>query len=302
MFRRWQQCPGWKTLHFNRIEFPAVRLQKQHTLSSATDSLMTRIQQKFDQLKRQGKKAFIPYITLGDPSLEASFQIILELDRAGADVIELGIPFSDPLADGPVIQRATERALQRGFTLGSGLRTVAELRKQTEVPFLLFSYYNPLFAYGLQRLAQDAKASGIDGVLITDLSVEEAAGPVRLLRQAALDSVFLAAPTSTDDRIEKIARFSSGFVYAVSRTGVTGAQKSISDEVRPLVERIRRHSDLPVAVGFGISEPSQVTEICRQADGAVVGSALVRCIEENLTNPRLAEKVGEFTRWLRGGI
>jgi len=263
---------------------------------------MTRIQQKFHQLKHQGKKAFIPYITLGDPDLEASFEIILELDRAGVDVIELGIPFSDPLADGPVIQRATERALQRGFTLRSGLRVVAELRKQTDVPFLLFSYYNPLFAYGLERLAQDAKASGIDGVLITDLSVEEATGPVSLLKQAALDSVFLAAPTSTDDRIEKIARFSSGFIYAVSRTGVTGAQKSISDEVRPLIERIRRHSDLPVAVGFGISEPLQVAEICRQADGAVVGSALVRCIEENLTNPRLAEKVGEFTRWLRGGI
>jgi tryptophan synthase alpha chain len=263
---------------------------------------MTRIRQKFDQLKRAGRKAFIPYITLGDPSLEASVGIILQLARAGADVIELGIPFSDPLADGPVIQRATERALQRGFTLRAGLRTVAELRKQTEVPLLLFSYYNPLFAHGLERLAQDAKASGIDGVLITDLSVEEAAGPVSILRQAALDNVFLAAPTSTDARIEKIAHFSSGFIYAVSRTGVTGAQKSISDEVRPLIERIRRHSDLAVAVGFGISEPSQVAEICRQADGAVVGSALVRCIEENLKNPRLAEKVGEFARWLRGGI
>ena len=269
---------------------------------SPVNHLMTRIQQTFDQLKRQGRKAFIPYITLGDPNLEASFEIILALSRAGADVIELGIPFSDPLADGPVIQRATERALQHGFTLRGGLKTVAELRKQTEVPFLLFSYYNPLFAYGLERLARDAKTSGIDGVLITDLSVEEAAGPVSLLKQAALDTVFLAAPTSTDDRIEKITRFSSGFIYAVSRTGVTGAQKSISDEVRLLVERIRRHSDLPVAVGFGISEPSQVTEICRQADGAVVGSALVRCIEENRTNPRLAEKVGEFTRWLRGGI
>lgn len=263
---------------------------------------MTRIQQKFDQLNLQSRKALIPYITLGDPSLEASFEIILELGRAGADIIELGIPFSDPLADGPVIQRASERALERGFNLRSGLRTVAELRKKTDVPFLLFSYYNPLFAYGLERLAHDAKASGIDGMLITDLSVEEAARPVSLLRKAALDSVFLAAPTSTDDRIEKIARLSSGFIYAVSRTGVTGAQKSISDEVRPLIERIRRHSDLPIAVGFGISEPSQVADICRQADGAVVGSALVRCIEENLTDPRLVEKVGEFTRWLRGGI
>jgi len=263
---------------------------------------MTRIQHKFEQLKLEGKKAFIPYITLGDPSLETSSKIILELSRAGADIIELGIPFSDPLADGPVIQRATERALQHGFTLRSALSTVAELRGKTDVPFLLFSYYNPLFAYGLEQLAHDAKTSGIDGVLITDLSVEEAAVPVSLLRQAGLDSVFLAAPTSTDDRIEKIARFSSGFIYAVSRTGVTGAQKSLSAEVQPLVERIRRHSSLPVAVGFGISEPSQVADICRQADGAVVGSALVRCIEENLTNPRLADKVGEFTRWLRGGM
>lgn len=263
---------------------------------------MTRIQRKFDDIKHRGKKAFIPYVTLGDPTLEASSEIILELDRAGADVIELGIPFSDPLADGPVIQRATERALRRGFTLQSGLKTIAELRKQTEVPFLLFSYYNPLFAYGLERLARDAKGSGVDGVLITDLSVEEAAGPVGLLRQAALDTVFLAAPTSTDDRIEKIARFSSGFIYAVSRTAVTGTQESISQDVRPLIERIRRHSDLPVAVGFGISGPLQVADICRIAEGAVVGSALVRCIEENLTNPRLAEKVGEFTRWLRGGI
>jgi tryptophan synthase alpha chain len=263
---------------------------------------MNRIPEKFSQLKRQNRKAFIPYITLGDPSLEASFEIVLELSRAGADIVELGIPFSDPLADGPVIQRATERALQRGFTLQSGLKTVAKLREQTDVPFLLFSYYNPLFAYGFEQLAQDAKASGIDGMLITDLSVEEAEVPVRVLRQAALDSVFLAAPTSTDDRIDKIARYSSGFIYAVSRTGVTGAQKSISDEVAPLVERIRRHSSLPVAVGFGISEPSHVAGICQLADGAVVGSALVRCIEENLANPHLAQKVGEFTRWLRGGI
>ncbi len=165
---------------------------------------MTRIQQKFDQLKRQGKKAFIPYITLGDPSLEASVEIILELARAGADVIELGIPFSDPLADGPVIQRATERALQRGFTLRAGLRTVAELRKQTEVPFLLFSYYNPLFAYGLERLAQDAKASGIDGVLITDLSVEEAAGPVKLLRRRLSTPFFWPHPPVRTNGLKRL--------------------------------------------------------------------------------------------------
>ena len=263
---------------------------------------MTRIQQKFEQLKHQGKKAFIPYIALGDPSLEATFQIVLELEKAGADIIELGVPFSDPLADGPVIQRATERALKQGVTLKSALTMIAQLRKRTEVPFMLFSYYNPLFAYGLEALAKDAKASGLDGVLITDLSVEEAERPTKVLRQASLDSVFLTAPTSTSERIQKIARFSSGFVYAVSRTGVTGEQKSISEEVRPLVQRIRQYSALPVAVGFGISQPGQVAEIWRQADGAVVGSSIVRCIEENLENPRLAEKVGEFTCWLRGGM
>ncbi len=262
---------------------------------------MTRIQQRFERLKREGKKAFIPYITLGDPSLETTIQIVLELAKAGADVIELGVPFSDPLADGPVIQRATERALQQGFTLRAGLKAIREMRQQTEVPFLLFSYYNPLFAYGLEALAKEAAACGIDGVLVTDLSVEEAAEPVQFLRRSSLDCVFLTAPTSTDERIRKIARFSSGFIYAVSRTGVTGAQKSISEEAGLLLERIRRHSDLPVAVGFGISEPAHVTEICRHADGAVVGSAIVRCIEENLANPYLAGKVGEFTRWLRGG-
>lgn len=263
---------------------------------------MTRIQGKFEQLKREGRRAFIPYITLGDPSLEATIPIVLELAKAGADVIELGVPFSDPLADGPVIQRATERALQRGFTLRAGLKAIRELRRQTAVPLLLFSYYNPLFAYGLETLAKEAASCGIDGVLVTDLSVEEAEGPVQVLRRSSLDCIFLAAPTSTDERIRKIARLSSGFIYAVSRTGVTGAQKSISEEVGPLLERIRRHSDLPVAVGFGISEPAHVAEICRQADGAVVGSAIVRCIEENLADPCLAGKVGEFTRWLRGGI
>ena len=263
---------------------------------------MTRIQKKFCQLKQNRKKAFIPYITLGDPDLESTRRIILELEKAGADIIELGVPFSDPLADGPVIQRATERALRNGFTLKQGLRFIGNLRKETELPFLLFSYYNPLFAYGFKLLARDAKTSGIDGFLITDLSVEEAEEPISMLRNLELDSIFLAAPTSTQERIQKIAAFSSGFIYAISRTGVTGAQQSISDEVAPLVSRIRQHTDLPIAVGFGISNPEQVNEICLQADGAVVGSAIVRCIEENLDNPRLAERVGDYTRWLRGGI
>jgi len=262
---------------------------------------MTRIQQKFQELKNQSRKAFIPYITLGDPDLEQTYHLILELERAGADIVELGVPFSDPLADGPVIQRAAERALRSGFTLRRGLELVTRLRKKSDLPLILFSYYNPLFAYGFESLASDARASGVDGLLITDLSVEEASLPVGILRKRNLDTIFLAAPTSTEDRIVRIAGLSSGFIYAISRTGVTGMQQSISEEVAPLVNRIRLHSDLPIVVGFGISKPGQVREIGLQADGAVVGSAIVRCIEENLGDVRLAEKVGEFTHWLKGG-
>ena len=264
---------------------------------------MGRIISKFQELKQEGKKAFIPFITMGDPDFETTRQIVLALVEAGADLIELGVPFSDPVADGPVIQRASERALNAGgFTLRKGLRLISELRSMTEVPFILFSYYNPLLAHGFGSLIRDAKASGVDGLLITDLSVEEAEAPVAGLRQSSLDCIFLAAPTSTSERIAKIAQFSSGFIYAVSRTGVTGVQKFISDEVSLLVRRIREHSPLPVAVGFGISTPEQVQEVARVAEGVVVGSAIVRCIEENLGNPSLAEKVGAFTRWLRGGM
>jgi tryptophan synthase alpha chain len=262
---------------------------------------MTRIQRKLQQLKSDGKKAFIAYITLGDPDLESTSQLVLALERAGVDIIELGVPFSDPLADGPVIQRASERALRNGFTLRKGLGLVSELRKRTELPLVLFSYYNPLFSYGFESLARQARTEGVDGFLITDLSVEEAQAPVGILRETGLDTIFLAAPTSTQRRIEAIAHFSSAFIYAVSRTGVTGMQNSVSEEVVPLVARIRAHSDLPVVVGFGISHPEQVREIDLHADGVVVGSAIVRCIEKNLGQARLAEKVAEFTCWLKGG-
>lgn len=262
---------------------------------------MTRIGQMFNQARQQGRGVFIPYVTLGDPDLETSRQIVLELEASGADLIELGVPFSDPLADGPVIQRATERALAQGFTLEKGLALVADLRRQTQVPLLLFSYYNPLFSFGFDRLAETAKHCGIDGFLITDLSVEEAEGPLQVLRGAGLDSVFLAAPTSTKERIRKIAAYSSGFIYAVSRTGVTGAQKSLSDEVQFLIRKIRLHTSLPVAVGFGVSKPVHLRQIWSQAEGAVVGSAIVSCIEQNLDQPDLVERVGAFVRWLKGG-
>ncbi|MFN8007071.1 MAG: tryptophan synthase subunit alpha [Terriglobia bacterium] len=264
---------------------------------------MGRIDSKFQALRKAGRKAFIPFITLGDPDFRTTRQIVLALVAAGADLIELGVPFSDPVADGPVIQRASERALNGGgFSLRRALHFVAELRNLTDVPFILFSYYNPLFAYGFENLIQEAKGSGLDGFLITDLSVEEAEAPVARMQQASLDCIFLTAPTSTSERIAKIARYSSGFIYAVSRTGVTGEQTSISDDAKTLVARIREHSTLPVAVGFGISTPEQVREIGHIAEGIVVGSAIVRCIEENLGNPQLAEKVGSFARWLRGGM
>jgi len=262
---------------------------------------MTRIQQTLQKLRSQGKKAFVPYITLGDPDLETTYALVLELERAGADIVELGVPFSDPLADGPVIQRATERALRNGFTIKSSLNLVSELRKKSELPLVLFSYYNPLFSYGFDSLAQQAQASGADGFLITDLSIEEAEQPGEVLKKWNLDRIFLVAPTSTEERIERITRQSSGFVYAVSRTGVTGMQRSISEEVAPLVARVRSHSHLPIVVGFGISHPEQVREINLCADGTVVGSAIVGCIEENLGQTRLAEKVGDFARWLKEG-
>ena len=264
--------------------------------------MISRIQQRFEQIQQSGRKALVAYITLGDPDLTTSSKIIVELAKAGADVIELGVPFSDPLADGPVIQRATERALKSGFTVAAGLKLISALRAEVEAPFVLFSYYNPLYAYGLRPLTEHAKAAGIDGVLITDLSVEEAREPVSVLQKGFLDRIFLVAPTSTDERIRKIADLCSGFIYAVSRTGVTGEQPSISAEVTPLLQRIRRYSDLPIAVGFGISTPDQVAEVCEHADAAVVGSAIVRCVEDNLGDPHLPQKVGEFARWLRGGI
>jgi tryptophan synthase alpha chain len=262
--------------------------------------MMTRIQRKWEELNGQGRKALVAYVTLGDPDLERSGEIILGLEQAGIDIVELGVPFSDPLADGPVIQRAAERALRHGFTLKKALGLVAELRKKTDLPFLLFSYYNPLYAYGFEKLTLDARSAGVDGFLITDLSVEEAGDISALVRQRELNLVFLAAPTSTEARIRKIAAYSTGFIYAVSRTGVTGEQNALSGAVAPLVERIRKHSALPVAVGFGISTPSQVREVQQVADGAVVGSALVRCIEENRLRPDLPLEVEKFARWLKG--
>lgn len=259
---------------------------------------MTRIPKAFAALKQNKQKGFIPFITAGDPDQETTRELILELDRAGATVIELGVPFSDPMADGPVIQRASERALRHGFGLTEILQTITEARKQTRVPIVLFSYFNPLLQFGLEKLAREAEHSGVDGILVTDLAPEEAGEFSAMLRAHEMDMIFLVAPTSTDERLQMVAERASGFIYAVSRTGVTGAQAEMSAEAEKLVRRVRQFSDLPVAVGFGISKPDQVADVWRYADAAVVGSAIVAEIEKAQSAVEAVSMVGRFAREL----
>jgi tryptophan synthase alpha chain len=261
---------------------------------------MTRISAKWQQLKAEGKKAFIPYITAGDPDLATTEALLLALADAGADIIELGVPFSDPMADGPVIQRASERALKQPLGVADILPVVERVRQRSEVPILLFSYFNPLLQFARENLGAKLKAAGVDGVLVTDLIPEEADSWVAELRRAELDTIFLAAPTSTDERLKLIARYSSGFVYVVARTGVTGMRDSIATEVQSLVERVRQHTSLPVAVGFGISKPEHVQAVWSYADGAVVGTRLVLEVEQHLNAPDLVERVAQLVRELRG--
>jgi tryptophan synthase alpha chain len=258
---------------------------------------MGRIGESFARRKAESRAAFVPFLTAGDPSLDRTVEAAVELEGAGADVLELGVPFSDPLADGPVIQRASERALDRGVTLEAVLGVVRRIRERSELPLLLFSYYNPLLQRGLERLAAEAAKAGVDGVLVTDLPLEEADGWLAAARGVDLDTVFLAAPTSPPDRLRRVAEASRGFVYAISRTGVTGECRALSDEAAPLVERLRGLTDVPVALGFGLSTPEQVAEAGKVADGVVVGSALVRFLEEQPEGD-----LGEQVRWLTSAM
>jgi tryptophan synthase alpha chain len=259
-----------------------------------------RIGKMFDELKSRGAKAFIPFIMAGDPDLETTIRLVPELERAGSHVVELGIPFSDPVADGPAIQRAGMRALRHQYRLSDYLQAVAAIRRTSEVPLLLFSYFNPIYQYGLESLARDAKAAGVDGVLVTDITPEEGEQYCACMEAQELDCVFLAAPTSSEDRIAKVARCSRGFVYVVSRTGVTGVQQQVSASVLPTVERVRKFTQLPVAVGFGISRPEQVRSIWEIADGAVVGSAIVSEMEKMGNSRELPSRIGQFCRFLCG--
>lgn len=259
---------------------------------------MSRIAEAFASLKREKRRGFIPFITAGDPDLETTRELIDELARVGATAIELGVPFSDPMADGPVIQRASERALRHRFGLNEILEVVGAAGKQTGVPVVLFSYFNPLLQFGAEKLARAAKHSGVDGILVTDLVPEEASDFAAIMRAEDLDLIFLIAPTSTDARLRLVAERASGFIYAVSRAGVTGAREQMSAEAERLVNRMRGFSDLPVVVGFGISTPEQVTGVLRYADAAVVGSAIVGEIEKLQNNGDLVRRVGEFARHL----
>ncbi len=247
--------------------------------TATTTGTQTRIARRFEELRHAGELGLVAYLAAGDPTLSATESIVLSLAEAGADIVELGVPFSDPLADGPTIQRASERALRAGTTLRGVLELVKTLRQKTEVPLVLFSYFNPVLQMGLERFAEAAAAAGADGTLVTDLAPEEAGEYRQALRQRGLDTIFLAAPTSTDARLKQIAESSSGFLYLISRTGVTGAKDTLPEDLPQLVRRARAVTPLPIAVGFGISLPGHVSILGGLADAAVVGSALVEEIE-----------------------
>ncbi|MBI4411750.1 MAG: tryptophan synthase subunit alpha [Deltaproteobacteria bacterium] len=266
---------------------------------------MSRISKTFKRLQREGRKALIPFITAGDPNLATTEKLVAVLEKAGADIIELGVPFSDPMADGPVIQKASERALKKGVTLQQILSLVKKVRKKSQIPILLMGYYNPVFIMGEENFASCAFVAGVDAVLIVDLPPEEAGGLRKALRKNKIDLIHLLAPTSDEGRIVKAAKNGSGFIYYVSLTGVTGAKLKVTASGAPAAEisdqlkRIRKHTKLPLAVGFGISTPEQARELAKIADGVVVGSALVKIIASKKGGSSLFPKVSRFVSSLR---
>jgi tryptophan synthase alpha chain len=259
----------------------------------------TRISKRFAELRAASELGIVAYLTAGDPTLDATLRFAFALADAGADVIELGVPFSDPLADGPTIQRASERALRSGTTLPGVLDLARRIRASSPVPLVLFSYYNPILQMGLEKFAATASAAGVDGVLVTDLPPEEAEGYRQILQSHYLDTVFLGAPTSTDERLQKIAASSSGFLYLISRTGVTGAKDALPDDLPALLSRARRITRLPIAVGFGISLPGHVSVLGGLADAAVVGSTLVSEIEKARSIETAATALGDRMHGLK---
>jgi len=260
---------------------------------------MSRIETKFAELKKRGEAALIPFITAGDPDLGTTLKILRALEKGGADCVELGIPFSDPTADGPTIQRSSERALKNGLSLPRILRMVREFRQNSELPLILFGYFNPFFRYGLEDFCRQAARAGADGGLCVDLPPEESAELKRWTDVEGLDLIFLLSPTSGDDRVRRVARIGGGFIYYVSVTGVTGARRSFDNRLRSQVGRVRRATSLPVAVGFGISTPKQAAWIGGFADAAVVGSALVERVEQTQGSNAKARRAGILVAQLK---
>ena len=259
---------------------------------------MNRIEVKFRELKKKRKTALIPFITAGDPDIKTTKELVLEMERRGADIIELGVPFSDPIADGPTIQEADIRSLKHKTSLSDVLNLVKELRKKTEVPIVLMTYYNLLYNYGIERFVTRAKRNGVDGVIAADLPIEEAGELKRYARRSNLDTIFLASPTSPPERLKLIAKETRGFVYYVSLTGVTGTREKLAEGLVPSLRRLKGLTKKPIAVGFGISKPEHIRKIRRYADGAVVGSAIISVIEKNPESKDLVKKVGDFVQRL----
>ncbi len=260
---------------------------------------MSRISERFADLRKSGKTGLVTYVTAGDPDLEKSADILKRLDRAGADILEVGVPFSDPLADGPVIQRATERALASGATLTGVLEMLKAVRPAISAPIVIFSYLDPILRMGLETFVTEARAAGVDGVLTLDMPPEEGTAYCHALGQAGIDTIFLVSPTTTVERIRRAADLGSGFLYGISRLGVTGVRDTVDDSARELGRRVKGETTLPLALGFGISKPEQVRAIGQWADAAVVGSALVSVIAEHGRSAGLLDEVERYVRWLQ---
>lgn len=261
---------------------------------------MSSISKKFKELKKEGKKALVVFITAGYPSLKDTEKLVIEFAQKGANIIELGVPFSDPLADGPIIQLSSASALEKKTNLGGILKAVRNIRKVTDVPICLMSYYNPIFCFGEERFVKSAKSSGVDGVIIPDLPVEEAGALIKYSRKYKLDTVFFVSPTSSLNRIKIISQASKGFIYYVSLTGVTGPRQKLPKDLKNNIKLIKKYAKVPVCAGFGISSADQVKEIQKITDGAIVGSAVISKIKENLNKKDMVKRVGDFIASLKG--
>lgn len=264
---------------------------------------MSRIKNIFNRLRKKNETALIPYIMAGDPDLATTKTLILEMEKAGCDIIELGAPFSDPLADGPTIQKAALRSLRNGTSVSDVLGLVADVRRETKIPLILMTYYNLIFKYGEERFVDDAVAAGLDGLILPDLPPEEAGTLIPLAKKSGLDMIFLAAPTSTEERIKLVTKVSQGFVYYVSLTGVTGARTDVQHSIKDSLEKLKKVTDKPLGVGFGISTPDQAAQVALWgADGVIVGSALVKVLEENIGNPELVHRAVDFVKAMKQGV